>query len=153
MANTISEFKVELGETDSAGLVYYPNYFRWFDQATRSCLRITGLTPREMLGKFHFDQPVVDCGCKFYAPLRYDDSVRIETVVTIVEHKTFRLEHNIYSEGKLVASGFEVRAWVEIDNPLEEGKLNSVDIPRFFAEILKGSLPKDSYDTATLGMD
>jgi acyl-CoA thioester hydrolase len=153
MANNICEFKVELGETDSAGLVYYPNYFRWFDRATRSFLRITGLTPREMLGKFHFEQPVIACDCKFYAPLRYDDPVRIETVVSEVENMTFRLEHNVYSEGNLVASGYEVRAWVEIDNPFEEGKLNSVDIPRFFAEILKESLPKTLCEDAVLVMD
>ena len=153
MATNIYEFKVELGETDSVGLVYYPNYFRWFDRATRDCLRVTGLSPKEMLGKFHFEQPVVDCGCNFYAPLRYDDPVRIETVVTEVEHKTFRLEHNVYSEGNLVASGYEVRTWIEIDNPLEEGKLNSVDIPRFFAEILKGSLAKDPEEEAILIMD
>ncbi len=153
MVNNVREFKVELGETDSAGLVYYPNYFRWFDRATRDWLRVTGLTPKEMLGKFHFEQPVVDCGCHFYGPLRYDDSVRIETAVTLVEHKTFRLEHNVYSEGNLIASAYEVRTWIEIDNPFEEGKLNSVDIPRFFAEILKGSVAKDADEEAILIMD
>ncbi len=153
MVNNVYEFKVELGDTDSAGLVYYPNYFRWFDRAARACLRVTGLTPREMLGKFHFEQPVVDCGCKFFAPLRYDDPVRIETDVTVVEHKTFRLEHRVYSEGNLVASAHEVRAWVEIDNPFEEGKLNSVDIPRFFAEILQETLTKDPYEDVILAMD
>jgi acyl-CoA thioester hydrolase len=146
MAHNVCEFKVELGDTDSAGLVYYPNYFRWFDRAAREYLRVTGLTPKEMLEKFHFEQPVVNCACNFYAPLRYDDTVRLETEVTEVLPKTFRLEHKIYREGELVASGYEIRAWVEIDNPLEEGKLNAVDIPRFFAEILKEKEEPEPYD-------
>jgi acyl-CoA thioester hydrolase len=155
MSHNICEFKVELGDTDSAGLVYYPNYFRWFDRAARDCLRVTGLTPREMLGKFHYDQPVVNCACNFYAPLRYDDTVRVETEVTGVLNKTFRLEHKVYCEGKLVATGYEIRAWVEIDNPLEEGKLNSVEIPYHFAEILRAEQPagEDAYEDAILAMD
>lgn len=146
MVHNIREFRVELGDTDSAGLVYYPNYFRWFDRAARDCLRVTGLTPKEMLGKFHFDQPVVNCGCNFYAPVRYDDTLELETEVTEVRDRTFRMEHKIYREGELVASGFEIRAWIEIDNPLDEGKLNSVEIPRYFAEILKEEEEKEPYD-------
>jgi acyl-CoA thioester hydrolase len=146
MVHNVCEFQVDLGDTDSAGLVYYPNYFHWFDRASRECLRVTGLTPKEMLEKFHFDQPVVNCACNFYAPLRYDDTVHLETEITEVQAKTFRLEHKIYREGELVASGYEIRAWVEIDNPLEEGKLNAVDIPRFFAEILKEKAEPEPYD-------
>lgn len=142
MVNNFLEFNVDLGETDAAGLVYYPNYFRWFDRATRTYLHITGVTPKDMLGKFHFDQPVIDCGCKFYAPLRYDDPLKIKSFVTEVTEKTFRIEHKVFSGDNLVAVGYEIRTWVEIDNPLDGGSLNTVDIPGFFAEKLLEGRPE-----------
>jgi acyl-CoA thioesterase FadM len=30
---------VEWGDTDAAGIVFYPNYYRWFDRAAHALLR------------------------------------------------------------------------------------------------------------------
>ena len=27
-------FKIRFGDTDAAGIVFYPNYYRWMDEAT-----------------------------------------------------------------------------------------------------------------------
>ncbi|NWJ98291.1 MAG: acyl-CoA thioesterase [Chloroflexi bacterium] len=129
---------VELGETDAAGVVFYPNYFRWFDRATHNFLGAIGLPQRELLEEFQLTQPIIDCGCKFVGPLHYDDKVRIETKITDLNDCMFRLDHVVYREDVLVGSGFEVRIWVKTDERGADGKLLAVTIPPVIAERLKG---------------
>jgi acyl-CoA thioester hydrolase len=137
IANCI-EFPVEFGETDTAGIVFYPNYFRWFDRATHTLLNITGLTHRELLEKYHYAQPVIECGCQFVRPLRYNDPVKIESRLVEVREHLFRVEHVVYSRDCLVGSGYEVRAWIKTDETDEQGRLKVISIPPDMAEKLRG---------------
>ena len=56
--------------------------------------------------------PIVESGARFASPVRYGDVVRIETTVSEVREKTFRVEHEISVGRRHCATGFEVRAWV-----------------------------------------
>ena len=56
--------------------------------------------------------PIVETGARFASPVRYGDEVRIETTVSEVREKTFRVEHEVSVGGRRCATGFEVRAWV-----------------------------------------
>ena len=42
MAN-VYEMTVAWGDCDPAGIVFYPNYFRWFDEASRRLFAAVGL--------------------------------------------------------------------------------------------------------------
>ncbi|MEI7555366.1 thioesterase family protein [Candidatus Chlorohelix sp.] len=136
MKNTI-ELRVDLGDTDARGVVFYPNYFRWFDRATHELLRAVGLTHSQLLEHYGLAQPVVECGCHFIRPLRYDDIVRIESEVVDLKEKTFKLEHHLFKEGVLVGSGYELRIWIKMEDPDDVGKLKSVSIPEEMAKLLK----------------
>lgn len=138
MAKNIIEFSVEWGESDTAGIVFYPNYFRWFDRATHTLLKSIGLPVTELQEKYNFAQPIIDTGCRFFSPLRYDDDVRIESVVVEVRERTFRIEHKVYKGETLVGNGFEARAWIRTDQIGEDGKLKAVAIPPGIVEKLKG---------------
>jgi acyl-CoA thioester hydrolase len=137
MITNIIEFQVEFGETDTAGIVFYPNYFRWFDRATHTWLNTIGLEHSELIEKYHYAQPVTECGCQFVRPLRYNDPVKIETRLIELKESLFRIEHLVYSRGQLVGSGYEVRVWITTDVMDEQGRLKMVTIPAEMAEKLK----------------
>ena len=102
---------MEWGETDAAGIVFYPNYFRWFDQAAHELFRWLG-HPVAALMETEIAIPIIDCGARFLTPLRYDDEVDITSAIVSVRTRAFRVEHTIRREGSVVCEGHEVRMWV-----------------------------------------
>jgi YbgC/YbaW family acyl-CoA thioester hydrolase len=112
VANALA-VKVRWSEADPAGIVFYPRFFEWFDLGTEALFESLGLPWREL---FPAEQivgvPIVETGARFAAPVRYGDEVRIETTVSEVREKTFRVEHEVSVGGRRCATGFEVRAWV-----------------------------------------
>ena len=43
------QMTVEFGNTDAAGIVFYPNYFMWFDKGTHWLFKSMNLAPKELL--------------------------------------------------------------------------------------------------------
>lgn len=136
MAENVSEFKVEFGETDMAGIVFYPNYFRWFDRSTHALLESINLPFLGLLEDQNLTVPLVNVGCRFSSPLRYNDKLRLVTKVVEVKERTFKLEHKLYKDEKLVGEGFEVRVLIRTDQQTEEGGLVTANFPPEIAERL-----------------
>jgi acyl-CoA thioester hydrolase len=113
-----TELRVRWGETDAAGIVFYPNYYVWFDVATHELVRGSP----EHKG---FGFPLIESAAKFHAPLFPDDVFTIETVVADVRTKAIRLEHTVRRGETLIATGFEARVFVKI---LENG-IEATPIP------------------------
>src|SRR5579859_3152900 len=101
---------VEWGETDAAGIIFYPNYFRWFDRAAHALLRAADCDPSHLL-RAGVVVPLIETGAKFLAPVVYGDEVEIESAVADLRTRSFRLEHRVTRGDELVADGFEVRVW------------------------------------------
>ena len=128
-----SEFTIEFGDCDEAGLVFYPNYFYWFDCAFQRALRECGLSQRDLRSRFGGVTPIVDVGARFRAPARYDDVLASEASVETWEARRFRISYRLAVRGTVVAEGFEVRAWVVPDGA---GGIKSAAIPAEFRELL-----------------
>jgi len=137
VANALA-VKVRWSEADPAGIVFYPRFFEWFDLGTEALFESLGLPWRELFPASQIvGVPIVETGARFASPVRYGDEVRIETTVSEVREKTFRVEHEVSVGGRRCASGFEVRAWVaRPENP--EGALAATPIPAPVADRLKG---------------
>ena len=61
--------RIEWGQCDPAGIVFYPQYFIIFNSSTGWLLERTGLSPREMREKYGIvGMPVVEVGARFVAP-------------------------------------------------------------------------------------
>ena len=56
--------------------------------------------------------PIVETGARFASPVRYGDEVWIQTTVSEVREKTFRVEHEVSVGGRRCATRIEVRARV-----------------------------------------
>ena len=78
MPSSISEVRVRYAETDKMGVVYYANYFVWFEVARADLLRSLGWTYREMEAA-GVSLPVIEARCEYLRPARYDDEVEIHT--------------------------------------------------------------------------
>lgn len=109
----IYEFRVHFGDTDAAGIVYYPNYYRWMDQATHEFFRKKNLSPSKLQKKKNIIIPLVETGCKFYKPLFYEDIVQLHSKMTIEKNKILKLEHRFIKNNELIAKGFETRLWTK----------------------------------------
>ena len=131
--------KVRWSEADPAGIVFYPRFFEWFDLGTEALFESLGLPWRELFPAERIvGVPIVETGARFAAPVRYGDEVRIETTVSDVREKTFRVEHEVSVGGRRCATGFEVRAWVaQPDSP--GGPLAARPIPAGIVARLKGA--------------
>jgi acyl-CoA thioester hydrolase len=112
---SILRHRVQWGETDAAGIVFYPNYFRWFDRATHQLFRQAGYPIREMLAAGSAI-PLIGSGANFTSPLRYDDEIEIESSVAEVRTRAFRVRHIIRREGEAVADGYEIRIFAGVGN-------------------------------------
>lgn len=109
-----TEFTVEWGDCDEAGIVFYPNYFYWLDCTFQRYLRARGLGQRQNQAEFGAVTPLVDVGLQFRAPVRYDETIRIEAGIADWQERKFRIGYRIFSGEKIVAEGYELRAWARL---------------------------------------
>ena len=75
--------RIEWGDCDPAGIVYYPRYFAFFDASTSALIeRALGMTKHDYLKAYDFaGHPLVDAHSRFLIPTRFGDDVTIETTV------------------------------------------------------------------------
>ena len=125
--------RIEWGQCDPAGIVFYPHYFIIFDTSTGWLFERTGLTPRAMRLKYGIvGIPVVDVGATFRAPCRFDDEVIVESQVGEWGRSSFTVRHRILNNGNLALEGFEKRVWAA-PHPERAGAIQAQPVP---AEII-----------------
>lgn len=125
-------YRVAFGDTDAAGVVFYPNYYRWFDRMTHELFRHLGV-PLDAFLRQNEGPVLVDTGCTFRQPLHYDNLVTLRAEVAEVGRRSFRIAHSVILSDVLVATGFEVRVWVRVD---EEG-VTSIPLPNDLRDALE----------------
>ena len=125
-AQSILRTRVRFGETDAAGIVYYPTFFSWFDTGTFGLLRDGDEPARDNRGAPKYPLPIVECGATFVAPLQFDEEIEIVSTVVTISESSLRVEHEVRTlDGTVVARGFERRVYVA----LTEGRLGKASIP------------------------
>lgn len=99
-------YRVIYGDTDQMGVVYYANYFRFFEMGRAAMFRHLGLSYREIEGR-GFVLPVSEAFCKYLAPARYDDLLRIETSLDTAIRGGMKFDYAIRrdSDGILLVTG------------------------------------------------
>lgn len=104
---------IEWGDCDPANIVFYPNYFRWFDASTAHHFKIAGLPKPELIERYGVvGFPMVDTRAKFHIPSRHGDEVTIETKIIRFGGASFDLEHRLFRNRELAVEGFEKRVLV-----------------------------------------
>src|SRR5258705_4884167 len=111
--------RIEWGDCDPAGIIYYPRYFAIFDASTSALIeRALGMRKSDYLKAYDFaGHPLVNAHSRFLIPTRYGDEVTIETAVTALRRSSFDVQHRLYKDAALAAEGFEPRVWSDGDPP------------------------------------
>jgi 4-hydroxybenzoyl-CoA thioesterase len=118
------------GDCDPADIVFYPNYFRWFDEATWCLFESVGLTRAILRQDYNCaGMPLLEAKSKFLSPSRFHDALVIESRVSAWRDKTYDVVHKVMNGTNVAAEGQETRAWCE-PHPDDPKRLKAQPIPK-----------------------
>ena len=122
--------RIEWGDCDPAGIVFYPRYFAMFDTSTTTLVeRALGMKKIDYLKAYNFlGHPVVETRARFLIPTRFGDEVSIETTLTECGRSSFKLQHRLMKDGTLAVEGFETRVWAAT-HPDDPARITSQAMP------------------------
>jgi len=126
-----TEVRVRYAETDQMGVVYHANYLVWCEIGRTDLIRQLGTSYAD-LERTGVSLAVIDASVRYHSAARYDDLIRIRTVLSDVKSRTVTFDYTIENalsglrlasarttlaslnkEGKLVALPLEIRKVME----------------------------------------
>lgn len=112
--SSTSLVRVRYAETDKMGVVYYANYFVWFEVGRTDLLRVLGWSYREM-ELAGVSLPVIDAQCEYVRPARYDDELEIRTTGRLLSpvRLEFVYEVRLAAQATVAATGRTTHASVD----------------------------------------
>ncbi len=93
---TTTTFRVRYAETDQMGVVYYANYFVWFEIGRTDFCRQRGFAYRDMEKQDGLCIIVAEARCRYKAPARYDDEIEVRTCLREVRKRVLVFGYEIY---------------------------------------------------------
>jgi len=87
--------RVRYAETDQMGIVYYANYYVWFEIGRVELLRALGLSYRALEIDHGCILPVIESTCRYRSPARYDDDILIETRPALLRGSVLKFAYRI----------------------------------------------------------
>jgi len=102
----VSEFKVHVpyAHIDKMGIVYYANYYVYFEMARAKLLRDAGVPYGELEARGVM-LPVVESHCRYHQSAVYDDELVIRSTVTL-QRLRLRIDCRVYRGETLLAEGY-----------------------------------------------
>ena len=130
MKTNIYRVNVQFGDCDPAGIVFFPNFNRWMDEASLAFFMSCGLPPWRELVKTRgiVGIPLLEIHTKFLKTATYGETIEIHTTVEEWSRKTFRHRHQVKRGETLLCEGTEVRAFVMRD-PADPDRLRAMEVP------------------------
>jgi len=109
---SVTEYRVIYGDVDQMGVVYYGNYFRFFERGRAELVRERGLTYRE-IEEGRVALPVTEAYCHYHRPARYDDLLLIDTRIGRIRRASLRFDYRIFRRDEpdvLLVNGHTIHA-------------------------------------------
>jgi 4-hydroxybenzoyl-CoA thioesterase len=126
--------RIEWGDCDPAGIVFYPRYFAMFNHSTEllieQALGVKKVTLNQQYGLGGY--PSVSSQARFILPTRYGDDVEIESTFTKIGRSSFGIQHKLSLDGALAVEGNETRVWA-IRDPNRPGGFRAEPLPEQMA--------------------
>jgi acyl-CoA thioester hydrolase len=126
--------KVHWSDTDAAGVVWFPNFLRWFEDAEEELFASLGRTRQSLLDSHRFSMPRVEVQSRFRAPARAGQIVRVGIRTTIENprrlHHAFEIRDD--ESEQLLAEGFVRVACVD------SGSWSPRDLPDDVLRLVSG---------------
>lgn len=123
-------FNVEWAHCDAAGIVFYPYFYTWFDQATGRLFKANGLSYPELKRDFDISgMPLLETGASYKNKCALDDSLEMQTKVEEWQSRTFLVKHRLFhADGRPALEGFERRVFAVTDPESPKG-MRAMEIP------------------------
>lgn len=98
-------------ETDQMQVVYYANYFVWFEVGRCEWLRALGRSYRD-LETDGVQLPVIEAHCQYRQSARYDDDLTIVTNGSLLSPARVRFEYEVQrvADDAVTATGHTIHA-------------------------------------------
>jgi len=121
--------RVPYADTDQMGMVYYANYFVYFERGRTEWLRDKGLEYSRLEARGIY-LPVVETSCRYRSPARYDDLITVCTEFSSVGACSIEFSYIVTLKGNKIAEGRTKHPFVNID-------MKPVRIPQEIQKILE----------------
>ena len=123
-----TNIRVRFNETDSLGIVWHGNYITYFEDGREDFGIKTGISYLDIKAN-GFATPIVESFCQHKLPLKYGDTMMIETVFEDTLAAKMIFSYTIFnSEKKVVCTGKTVQVFVS-----DKGAL-SLNLPGFYVK-------------------
>jgi len=132
MKEVIYTARVEFGDCDPAGIVWFPNFFGWIDAASRHFFAECGVPRWEETTKTMgvIGTPLVDTRTRFVATASYGDTLQIAVGVREWRSRsfvqTYRVTRRDAAVDTLILECEEVRIF---GGKREDGSLRALPVP------------------------
>lgn len=120
------EYRVRFSEVDSLGIVWHGHYISYFEEGREAFGRTYNLT---YLGikEEGYTVPIVKMECEHKLPVKYGETIRIETKFVNTPAAKIVFEFRIYNQdNKLVCVGKSIQVFLDLNGNL------SLNNPPFF---------------------
>ena len=126
----VYEVQVQFGDCDPAGIVFFPNFSRWMDQASLAFFMANGVPPWRELVKTRgiIGTPLLEIHTKFLRPATYGETIHVHTTVESWAAKTFCQRHVVKRGEVVLCEGTEVRAFC-IRDPDNPDRIKAIPVP------------------------
>lgn len=107
--------RIGFGDCDPAGIVYFPNFYRWMDMATHAMWQTAGWPAERIERELNlWAWPLIECGATFKSPATYNQIITIHSTIGSWANKTFRVDQQVFrteddGTDTFLLEAFEVR--------------------------------------------
>jgi acyl-CoA thioester hydrolase len=115
-APVVSRIRVRYAETDQMGVVYYANYYVWFEVGRTDLLRSAGGSYRDM-ERDGLQLPVIESHCEYRQAAKYDDELEVRTTGSIVSPVRVKFSYELVrpKDNATLATGHTVHAALDMN--------------------------------------
>lgn len=101
-------FHIRWVDTDTAQVMHYSNYFRYFETCEEEFYRSVGLNFKTIFEKYGVALPRLEAHCSYKAPCKFDDEIEVTLQVKEIGEKIITYNFQVYlTEGnRLAADGY-----------------------------------------------
>jgi 4-hydroxybenzoyl-CoA thioesterase len=126
----IRRVRIEWGDCDPMGIVFFPRYLAMFDDSTHYLFeRALGINKFNAMLVYDFaGMPLVDVRARFLLPSRFGEDVDIESKVGEFRRSSFVVEHRLRKGDALAVECFETRVWIR-RHPDDPNAMQSQPVP------------------------
>jgi len=109
--------RVHFADTDAAGVVWFANFFRFFEAAEDELFRALGKTRMDLVRELGVMMPRVDASCRFRSPAYAEEVLEVGIAVEAMTERriTYRFRVRERDSQRLVAEGTYRVACVRAD--------------------------------------